>query len=458
MKIQSLLNPFSCDQRGYRSSQSPTPPTARPTALSTSDPKRQKLSKDAMRLDPGTKPVGPVNFPPYEADGDETIAAMHRKFRIHPAGKIALYHRHIPYTSSKKEFTEKTGRSAFEVFQYQFMLPDDDKEWVVVWDYNVGLVRITPFFKSLKYNKTMPAKVLDKNAGLKGISYSITGGALTAQGYWVPYPAAKALAATFCYEIRYALTPIFGNDFLSLCIPPEDPLFAKFKIDLDIVRESIDDCARWKADNQTNDTSLSPPMAPMRPLKAAFGSPSWDQKNPKQRRKKPERDFESGYFTDTSQSDKCFFSPEVSPRTQTWNAINRSCSPTDPPRSSPYISHLPAVPSGSPSVAFHRRHGLLPPIEDEQLDAIQYRTKRTLSKAAYEDEEMEATAPYSSYDSDADDEKAMNTSPDSYISPTNAEQLDAAHALIAMKGGNTHTHAAQIALHPPKRTRRGSKF
>ena len=51
-----------------------------------------------------------------------------------------------------------------------------------MWDYNVGLVRMTPFFKCCKYSKTMPAKMLSLNAGLKEITHSITGGSIWAQG------------------------------------------------------------------------------------------------------------------------------------------------------------------------------------------------------------------------------------------------------------------------------------
>lgn len=67
-----------------------------------------------------------------------------------------------------------------------------------MWDYNVGLVRVTPFFKCCKYSKvrnlernlnitdsdlqTTPAKMLNLNPGLKEITHSITGGALAAQG------------------------------------------------------------------------------------------------------------------------------------------------------------------------------------------------------------------------------------------------------------------------------------
>ncbi|EHK99412.1 hypothetical protein M7I_4708 [Glarea lozoyensis 74030] len=115
------------------------------------------------------------------------------KFRIYPMGTIEKFCRHIPYNSEKKSFLEKTGRESIEVFQYTFKLPGDEKEYTVMWDYNIGLVRITPFFKCLKYSKTTPAKMLNSNPGLKEITNSITGGALAAQGYWMPYSAALAV-------------------------------------------------------------------------------------------------------------------------------------------------------------------------------------------------------------------------------------------------------------------------
>lgn len=72
-----------------------------------------------------------------------------------------------------------------------------------MWDYNIGLVRITHLFKALGYSKvcwysptgcrkddrylttcfqTTPAKVLTMNPGLRDICHSITGGAIAAQG------------------------------------------------------------------------------------------------------------------------------------------------------------------------------------------------------------------------------------------------------------------------------------
>jgi hypothetical protein len=41
------------------------------------------------------------------------------------------------------------------VFEYSFTMPDDvdGKVWKVLWDYQIGLVRVTPFFKALGYSK-----------------------------------------------------------------------------------------------------------------------------------------------------------------------------------------------------------------------------------------------------------------------------------------------------------------
>lgn len=39
------------------------------------------------------------------------------------------------------------------VFQYTFKIPGEDKEWILMWDYNIGLVRTTHLFKCSGYSK-----------------------------------------------------------------------------------------------------------------------------------------------------------------------------------------------------------------------------------------------------------------------------------------------------------------
>jgi hypothetical protein len=112
--------------------------------------------------------------------------------------------------------------------------------------------------------------VLNNNNGLREISHSITGGALAAQGktrsnfpiqsssiltlncsylsgYWMPFETAKALATTFCWEIRFLLTPLFGLDFPEMCIPPTDRVrFGRMVIDPTIIQEATEIARRYR--------------------------------------------------------------------------------------------------------------------------------------------------------------------------------------------------------------------
>ncbi|KAL4776653.1 hypothetical protein BDW60DRAFT_224261 [Aspergillus nidulans var. acristatus] len=235
--IQFLLNPLPSLPSSDRCPlPTPSPTISSSTAMLRSPRQRkQKMAKDAPIFQRG-KPRGEVRYPPYE-DRDGKFSCQHRDFRIHPLGNIADYPRHIPYNSDKKSFQERTGRESFEVFQYTFQLPGEEKQWTVMWDYNIGLVRTTHLFKCNDYSKTTPAKMLNQNPGLRDICHSITGGALAAQGYWMPYEAAKAVAATFCWKIRFALTPLFGDNFPELCTHPDDRArFGRMVIDPGIVR------------------------------------------------------------------------------------------------------------------------------------------------------------------------------------------------------------------------------
>ncbi|KAF2178237.1 DNA-binding domain of Mlu1-box binding protein MBP1 [Zopfia rhizophila CBS 207.26] len=397
----------------------------RPVSPCTSAPKRQKIPKDAAIFTEGSKVIGNINFPPYEAGDDKQLASQHRKFQIHPMGEISKYVRHIPYNSEKKDFMAKTGREAFEVFQYTFKVPGDEREYTVLWDYNIGLVRITPFFKCCKYSKTTPAKVLNLNPGLRDISHSITGGALAAQGYWMPYKAAKAVVATFCYNIRHALTPVFGKDFLDLCLLPKDPNYAKFLIDPAIVRECTAESNRWRMEGDGRQTPTPEQHFAASTPKMHFACSPWGGKGQKQRRSKP-ADVESGYGTDTDQSDKYLISPQVSPRSHTWTSVNRSQSPAEPA----FASFSPPRPWPS-SVQAH-------------FPKDQLRTKRTLSKVAYEsgeDNEASSTVPsieVDNSDSEVTDDHTKN-------------DLDAAEIILQLS-------AADKGLHRTKRSRRGSKY
>jgi hypothetical protein len=112
---------------GYNTHSSTAAPTSRSETPCTPYPaKGQKLVKDAAVFSRGTV-KGPVNYPPFECSESSLIltahqrtelANQHKRFSIYPSGKngelISSYVRHIPYSSEKKSFLNKTGRDAFD--------------------------------------------------------------------------------------------------------------------------------------------------------------------------------------------------------------------------------------------------------------------------------------------------------------------------------------------------------
>ncbi|KAF2628786.1 hypothetical protein BU25DRAFT_420731 [Macroventuria anomochaeta] len=441
MNIQSLLNSPSGGSGEYQRAAPPCPPSAQRCLAHSVVPKRQKLAKDAPVFSEGTKIVGHVNYPPHEAGNDRILEARHREFSVFPLGQILKKGvRHIPYASDKKDFLDKTGRDAFKVIQYTFKRPGEDREYVVVWDYNVGLVRMTPFFKSCKYPKTVPAKALNQNPGMKDISYSITGGALVCQGYWVPWQAAREIAATFCWDIRWALTPVFGNDFPQICRPPHDRSFAKFVIDPEIVRFCTLETARFKEEGASyrllQSKALSPVMTPiMAPPTPVLTPPTWKQ------------DVlpvypESGYGTDIERNGNTVFSPQVSPRSLYIVSRFTSVNGAEPP-TSPNTTYSSAT--CTPVVAFAPTPLMLPTSIPDEPYCKSFRTKRTYSKVAYNDSDC-GVAKIDTPHNEVPD-PIQDTCPAGSHSP---RTLEAAEILMSLS-----VVARNVAALPePKRTRR----
>ncbi|KEF52277.1 uncharacterized protein A1O9_11517 [Exophiala aquamarina CBS 119918] len=297
--------------------------------------KKQKVSKDAAVFKAG--PIrGDCRYPPHE-EHDEFLAEKHEMFNVYPVGSIASYARHIPYNSEKKLFLEKTGRDYFEVFQYEFKLPGEGPTYTMIWDYNIGIVRTTPLFKCGQYSKTTPAKMLARNEGLKEICHSITGGALVAQGYWIPYEAAKAVAATFCWNIRYALTPVFGKDFPELCIPPDSEDFGNMQIDPAITKKCAEQARLYRELESTQKEVFNSPSL----MSTVSNSGTRTPTTPKFKREfkkimpKP-LNIPSGFVSDdassvTSREDDKYVLSSPSPQTgfsNPWSAVNSPRSPS----------------------------------------------------------------------------------------------------------------------------------
>ncbi|KAJ5743791.1 apses transcription factor Xbp1 [Penicillium manginii] len=166
---------------------------------------KYKIPKDAPVFKEND-PQGEIRYPPCE-DRPDPIADEHRKLELYPWGRMqGLVNILERFLTGARRSLSRRRRAAVNL-RYIFRYGDPGERWIMMWDYNIGLVRITHLFKALGYTKTTPAKVLAQNPGLRDICHSITGGAIAAQGYWMPFEAARALAIRFCHPIRYALTP-----------------------------------------------------------------------------------------------------------------------------------------------------------------------------------------------------------------------------------------------------------
>ncbi|KAM7191037.1 hypothetical protein V8F20_009469 [Naviculisporaceae sp. PSN 640] len=219
-----------------------------------------------------------INFPPYE-DLDETSRRRAAEFQVQPLGRIRESSRRIPYNTTKRTFFEKTGRTCVEVFEYTYKAVarnqngvDELQKFRVMWDYKIGLVHTTPFFKSCSYQKTQPSKVIGMNNGLKDICHSITGGSIGAQGYWMPYDCARAVCATFCYSIAGALIPIFGPNFPADCTHPSSPQYKSMRIDPAIIERCTRQAEEFRQIYGEGSSTPTPPGVPGRHTRPPGGA------------------------------------------------------------------------------------------------------------------------------------------------------------------------------------------
>ncbi|KAL9623526.1 MAG: hypothetical protein Q9160_002207 [Pyrenula sp. 1 TL-2023] len=266
--IHNLLNPDPAapvDAIGHCQLPSPSS-TIHIRDYSSSPPprKKPKVAKDAAVFNRNSI-RGECRYPPCGIQ-DETVALHLQQHEVYPIERLMDYPRHIPYNSEKKTFQEKTGRESFEVFHYNFRIPGDEKIYCMMWDYNIGLVRTTPLFRCNGFSKTTPAKMLNRNPGLRELCHSITGGALVAQGYWMPFEAAKAVAATFCYHMRFALIPIFGSQFPEECLKPDHQGFGEMVIDQSIIRFCTEEAEIYRqmaSEKKREESSTPKPTTPV---------------------------------------------------------------------------------------------------------------------------------------------------------------------------------------------------
>ncbi|KAG6148069.1 hypothetical protein E4U28_005339 [Claviceps purpurea] len=184
LSIAALLNPL---EPGRNNADHSLPCPSQHRFVTSLHHSRSRCSEERPSLDDKRKEAtsaaaaqDSVNFPPFEDVNDE-VAREIKRYGVPQFGSIRETREHIPYNSSKRDFSIKTGRESIEALKYTFQIPGETLVHTVLWDYRIGFVRVAPFFKSMGYTKTKPSKALDKNPGLRDVCPSITGGAVSAQ-------------------------------------------------------------------------------------------------------------------------------------------------------------------------------------------------------------------------------------------------------------------------------------
>lgn len=156
----------------------------------------------------------------------------------------------------------------------------------------------------------------------------------------MPFEAAKAVAATFCYRIRYVLTPIFGLDFPEQCISPGSPGFDSMQVAPVTVQKCI------KAAQIGHGLGLGPQLKSRPETPSSEGGRNWTAANIQPKHLK--LDSESGYGTDTDGSDSYVYSPQKPARHRIKRATPRS-SGTSAPYVQSYVSAYAPSQTGSES-------------------------------------------------------------------------------------------------------------
>lgn len=144
----------------------------------------------------------------------------------------------------------------------------------------------------------------------------------------MPYEAAKAVAATFCWTIRYALTPVFGIDFPDICIPPDSDKYMDMTIDPAITQRCTKEARMYRelefeSSSRPSSATTTTPLTP--------DTPTFPRRL-KQFRPKPLKKITSNYTSDTG-SDDSYTLSSMTPD-HTYHGL---WTPANTPRSMPRL-------------------------------------------------------------------------------------------------------------------------
>ena len=168
----------------------------------------------------------------------------------------------------------------------------------------------------------------------------------------MPFEAAKAVAATFCWRIRHILTPVFGLDFIDMCIHPTDRgRYGRMIIHKSIVNKSTEIANYYRtldlqslSPQQPLLTSRHPPDL-SKPFEKQILPKSFDHRHLGHRLRHSYADSLVGYgsspeYTSGASSSDTYCMSPVSPIRNTFTPVNTprstdvemGCSGTSSPR------------------------------------------------------------------------------------------------------------------------------
>lgn len=159
----------------------------------------------------------------------------------------------------------------------------------------------------------------------------------------MPYGCARAVCATFCWHLRWALTPIFGPSFLRDCIPPSSVSFQCFRIAPEVIRVCEREAEGWRGVEPRSYTPMSDNAGHIAPSSSSTTSAPRPIAIPSPKRLRPRKHkaplLDSPFSTDFEDEEMAYSrsggraqimdSPSVSPKTRSQPLLT-SPSPVGP--------------------------------------------------------------------------------------------------------------------------------
>lgn len=286
-----------------------------------------------------------------------------------------------------------------------------------------------------------------------------------AQGYWVPYACARAVCLTFCYSIRWALTPVFGPSFVNECLTPDDPGFLRFRIAPSLVLTAAQEARDWKTGSESRgvtpaDNTMDQAIPRSMPANMVAGKSLRPRKE-----KQPSFQTSSPFQSDSDASSRHYShkaptitkSPDLSPKSNHltlsgagWTSINSNHGSSSPPhRVDSLASALLTEPRFSPTISWR---GAEPPLKietDGSADPLHTQRDRNNSHASVQPaecgSEYGAQASRSSSGSESDDVEISISPPTKRKSSTRSAGGKAV-SKRSTKFNATEAHAAHWLL------------